>query len=444
MSETYDLIVRGGEVVNHAGRGLADVGVRAGKVAAVGDLAHASAGEVIDATGLAVLPGVIDTQVHFREPGLEWKEDLESGSRAAVLGGVVAVFEMPNTEPTTTDGDALADKLHRARGRMHCDHAFYMGGTHENAAWLGELERLPGCCGVKVFMGASTGTLLVPDDEGVGQILKHINRRAAFHSEDEYRLAERRPLARTGDWTSHPEVRDARSAIQSTERLVRLAEGLGKRIHVLHVTTAEEIEFLSKHKDVASVEVTPQHLTLTAPEAYERLKGFAQMNPPIRELHHQQALWRGIAMGVADVLGSDHAPHTRDEKARPYPASPSGMPGVQTLLPVMLTHVAHGRLTLERLVDMTSHGPQRLFGLADKGRLAEGYDADLTLVDLKARRTLHHADMATRSGWTPFDGFETIGWPVATVIRGRTVMRDDEIVSPHIGEPVRFHETLKG
>ncbi len=442
MAETFDLIVRGGELVNHAGRGLGDVGVRGGKIAAVGDLGQASAGEVIDARGLHVLPGVIDSQVHFREPGLEWKEDLESGSRAAVLGGVTTVFEMPNTEPTTTDADALADKLTRARGRMHCDHAFYVGGTHDNAAFLGEMERLPGCCGVKVFMGASTGSLLVPDDEGVAAVLRHIRRRAAFHSEDEYRLAERRPLARTGDWTSHVEVRDPESAIRSTRRLVALARAVGKRIHVLHVTTAEEIAFLAENKDVASVELTPQHLTLTAPEAYERLKGLAQMNPPIREAHHQRALWRGIEMGVADVLGSDHAPHTLEEKARPYPASPSGMPGVQTLLGVMLTHVAAGRLSLERLVDLTSHGPQRIFGLADKGRMAEGYDADLTLVDLSARRRIAHADMATRSGWTPFDGFEATGWPVATVIRGRTVMRDGEVIAEGTGQPARFLETL--
>ena len=442
MAEAFDLIVRGGEVANHAGRGMADVGVRAGKVAAIGDLGQASAGEIFDATGLTVLPGVIDTQVHFREPGLEWKEDLETGSRAAVLGGVVAVFEMPNTEPTTTDPDALADKLARAKGRMHCDHAFYVGGTHENATFLGELERLPGCCGVKVFMGASTGTLLVQDDEGVEMVLRHVHRRAAFHSEDEYRLAERRPLARTGDWTSHPEVRDPQSAIQSTERLVRIARKLGKRIHVLHVTTAEEIEFLAHNKDVASVELTPQHLTLVGPEAYERLKGFAQMNPPIRDASHQPALWRAIEMGVADVLGSDHAPHTRDEKARPYPASPSGMPGVQTLAPVMLNHVAAGRLSLERFIDLTSHGANRLFGLAEKGRLAEGYDADMTIVDLKARRTLRHEDMATRSGWTPYDGMEVTGWPMATIIRGAVVMREDEIIAPSLGAPIRFQETL--
>ena len=444
MSKTFDLIVRGGELVSHAGRGLADIGIRAGKIAAVGDLAQASAGEVFDAKGLTILPGVIDSQVHFREPGLEWKEDLESGSRAAVLGGVTAVFEMPNTEPTTTDPDALADKLARARHRMHCDHAFYVGGTHDNAAFLGELERLPGCCGIKVFMGASTGTLLVPDDEGVAAVLRNINRRGTFHSEDEYRLAERRPLARTGDWTSHPEVRDAESAIRSTRRLVGLAKALGKRIHVLHVTTADEIAYLADHKDVASVEITPQHLTLTGPQDYERLKGYAQMNPPIRDAYHQAGLWRGIAMGVADVLGSDHAPHTKDEKARPYPASPSGMPGVQTLLPVMLTHVAAGRLSLERLVDLTSHGPQRIFGLADKGRVAEGYDADLTVVDLKARRVISHDDMASRCGWTPFDGFEACGWPMATIVRGRVVMREGEITTASQGEPVRFLETLGG
>ncbi|MGV8930096.1 MAG: dihydroorotase [Brevundimonas sp.] len=442
MTQTYDLIVRGGEVANHAGRGPADVGIIDGRIVIVGDLSQASAGEVFDATGLTVLPGVIDTQVHFREPGLEWKEDLESGSRAAALGGVTAVFEMPNTEPSTTDPEALADKLARARDRMWTDHAFYIGGTHDNAKYLAELERLPGCCGVKVFMGASTGTLLVADDDGVREVLRHVKRRATFHSEDEYRLVERRPLARPGDWTSHPEVRDPESAIMSTRRLVRLAQETGARIHVLHVTTAEEIEFLAGHKDVATVEVTPQHLTLDGDEAYDRLKGLAQMNPPIRNNYHIAGLWRGIEQGVADVLGSDHAPHTLEEKARPYPASPSGMPGVQTLVPVMLTHVAHGRLSLDRFIDLTSHGANRVFGIAGKGRMAEGYDADLTIVDLKAKHVLKHEDMATRSGWTPFDGMECTGKAVATIVRGRVVMKDGELVGTAHGRPVRFQETL--
>ena len=442
MIQTYDLIVRGGEVANHAGRGMADVGVIDGRIAFIGDLSQASASEVVDAKGLTVLPGVIDTQVHFREPGLEWKEDLESGSRAAALGGVVAVFEMPNTEPSTTDPEALADKLVRARDRMWTDHAFYIGGTHGNAKYLAELERLPGCCGVKVFMGASTGTLLVADDDGVREVLRHVKRRATFHSEDEYRLVERRPLARPGDWTSHPEVRDPESAIMSTRRLVRLARETGSRIHVLHVTTAEEVEFLANNKDVATMELTPQHLTLDGDEAYERLKGLAQMNPPIRNNYHIAGLWRGIEQGVADVLGSDHAPHTLEEKARPYPASPSGMPGVQTLVPVMLTHVANGRLSLDRFIDLTSHGANRVFGIAGKGRMAEGYDADLTIVDLTAKHVIRHADMASRCGWTPFDGFEATGKAMATIVRGRVVMRDGELVGKAHGRPVRFQETL--
>jgi dihydroorotase len=442
MTKTYDLIVRGGEVANHAGRGPADVGVIDGRIVYVGDLSQASAGETVDATGLTVLPGVIDTQVHFREPGLEWKEDLETGSRAAALGGVTAVFEMPNTEPNTTDPATLQDKLDRARDRMWTDHAFYIGGTHENAEHLAELERLPGCCGVKVFMGASTGTLLVADDEGVRKVLSNVRRRATFHSEDEYRLVERRPLARAGDWTSHPEVRDAESAIRSTRRLVGLAREVGARIHVLHVSTAEEVRFLADHKDVATAEVTPQHLTLDGDEAYARLKGYAQMNPPIRNEPHIAGLWTGIEQGVFDVLGSDHAPHTIEEKAKPYPASPSGMPGVQTLVPVMLTHVANGRLSLDRFIDLTSHGANRVFGIAGKGRMAEGYDADLTIVDLKAKHVISHADMATRAGWTPFDGFEATGKAVATIVRGRVVMKDGELIGSAHGRPVRFQETL--
>ena len=444
MTQTYDLIVRGGEVANHAGRGLADVGVIDGKIAFIGDLSQASAEETFDATGLTVLPGVIDTQVHFREPGLEWKEDLETGSRAAALGGVVAVFEMPNTNPNTTDPATMEDKLARAKDRMWTDHAFYVGGTHENADYLGELERLPGCCGVKVFMGASTGDLLIADDDGVRKVLSNVRRRATFHSEDEYRLVERRGLARTGDWTSHPEVRDAESAIRSTRRLVGLAKETGARIHVLHVTTRDEMEYLRFHKDVATVEITPQHLTLVGPEAYERLGSYAQMNPPIRSQEHVDALWLwGMQQGVADVLGSDHAPHTKEEKAKPYPASPSGMPGVQTLVPLMLTHVANGRLSLERFIDLTSGGAQRVFGTANKGRMAVSYDADLTIVDLKAKRTITHDQQATRCGWTPFDGVEATGWPMATIVRGRVVMQDGELIGSAHGRPVRFQETLR-
>ncbi|AZU04880.1 dihydroorotase [Glycocaulis alkaliphilus] len=442
MSETFDTLIKGGTIVSHAGRMKADIGIRDGRFAAIGDLSAASAGEVIDAKGLHVLPGVIDTQVHFREPGLEWKEDLESGSRAAALGGVVCVFEMPNTNPATTTPELMADKVKRGTHRMHTDFAFYAGATKENVHLLREMELMAGCCGVKVFMGASTGDLLVDTDEGVAAVLNVIERRAAFHSEDEFRLADRRALARHGDWTSHVEVRDDIAAMQSTQRLVRLAREAGKRIHVLHISTADEIDYLQHHKDVASVEVTPQHLTLAAPECYERLGAYAQMNPPVRNAKHREGLWRGVDQGIADILGSDHAPHTVEEKSKPYPASPSGMPGVQTLVPLMLDHVSKGRLTLERFVDLTSHGPQRVFGLANKGRIAAGYDADLTLVDLHAVRTIEESWLASRCGWSPFTGDTVTGWPMATIVRGKVVMRDDELVTPSTGEAARFVETL--
>jgi dihydroorotase len=442
MSAAYDLVLKDGRVFTPGGLVEADVAVRDGRIAAIGSFPAETAGQVFEAKGLHVLPGVIDTQVHFREPGLEWKEDLESGSRAAALGGVTAVFEMPNTDPPTTTPDLMADKLRRARGRMHVDHAFYAGATHDNGAELREMERMPGCCGVKVFMGASTGSLLVEDDAGVANVLAAISRRAAFHSEDEMRLAERRKLARQGDWTSHTDVRDAEAAIHSTVRLIRLARAAGKRIHILHVTTEEEMELIAAARDVATCEVTPQHLTLEAPEAYERLKGFAQMNPPIREARHREGLWRAVRQGIPDVVGSDHAPHTLEEKARPYPASPSGMPGVQTLVPIMLTHLADRRLSLERFVDLTSAGAQRVFNIAGKGRIARGYDADFTVVDLSARRTITREWGASRCGWTPFEGFEAKGWPVATIIRGMVVMCEDTLIAPGAGQPVRFGEAL--
>lgn len=440
---TYDLILRGGTVVTPGGETRTDIGVRGERIVSIGDLTGASAGETYDATGLHILPGVIDSQVHFREPGLDWKEDLETGARSAALGGVVAVFEMPNTNPSTTSPEMLADKLARAKGRMDIDHAFYAGATHHNVGVLAEMEATPGCCGVKVFMGASTGDLLVQDDAGVEAVLRAIKRRAAFHSEDEYRLAERRELAVTGDWQSHIVVRDVEAAVSSTRRLLRIARACGKRIHVLHISTAEEMELLRDAKDVASVEVLPNHLTLAAPDCYERLKGYAQQNPPVREAHHRDALWRALNAGIVDVLATDHAPHTIEEKERPYPASPSGMPGVQTFVPVMLTHVNDGKLSLQRFVELTSAGPQRVFGLADKGRIAEGYHADFTVVDLKRKETITAEWSKSKCGWTQFDGFEATGWPVATIVRGGFVMRDGDIVAKGGGKPVRFNETLE-
>jgi dihydroorotase len=441
MSETYEFLFRNGTVVNQDGTGTHDVAVRDGRIAAIGDIDPRRAGKVIDCTGLHILPGVIDSQVHFREPGAEQKEDLETGSRAAVLGGVTSVFEMPNTNPTTTSADALVDKITRGRHRMHCDFAFWVGGTRENVDAIPELERLPGAAGIKVFIGSSTGNLLVADDEGIAAILSKTRRRAAFHSEDEMRLESRKSLRVEGDPSSHPVWRDEIAAMQATERLVSIARRTGARIHVLHISTAEEIDYLAQHKDVATAEATPHHLTLCADD-YARLGTLLQMNPPIRDARHRTGIWKGIADGVIDVLGSDHAPHTLEEKAKTYPASPSGMTGVQTLVPIMLDHVNAGRLTLERLVDLTSAGPSRIFGMARKGRIAVGYDADLTIVDMKRRETITNKWIASRAAWTPYDGKRVIGWPVGTIVRGRRVMWDGELTAPSQGEPISFLEAL--
>jgi len=442
MADTYDLIIRGGVAATPNGIAPADIAVRDGRIAAIGRVAGTAA-DNLDAKGLHILPGVIDTQVHMREPGLEHKEDLGTGTAAAALGGVTAVFEMPNTKPSTLTAADLADKLARAEGRAWCDVAFFVGAAAENAERLGELERLPGCAGVKIFMGSSTGSLLVAEDRDILQALRSGRRRVAVHAEDEARLRERYALVRDGaDPTMHPVWRDVETAAIATQRLMRLAREAGRRVHVLHVTTAEEMAILATNKDIATVETTPQHLTLVAPDCYERLGTLAQMNPPIRDIRHRDALWQAVGDGVVDCIGSDHAPHTREEKEKPYPQSPSGMPGVQTLLPLLLDHMNAGRLTLERLIDLTSTGPARIYGIAGKGRIAVGYDADLTLVDLGARRTIRAAWIASRCGWTPFDGMTVTGWPAATVVRGHVVMRDDQLVGSPVGQSVRFTETL--
>jgi dihydroorotase len=441
MSIHVDLILKSGTVVNHDGAGQRDIAVKNGRIVAIGDMSGLAAGKTLDCRNLHILPGVIDSQVHFREPGIEHKEDLETGSRAAVMGGVTAVFEMPNTKPTTTTAATLADKVARAKNRMFSDFAFYVGGTKETLSTIADLEQQEGSAGIKVFAGSSTGDLLVEDDAGLEAIISRLSRRAAFHSEDEMRLRARMPFQVAGDAASHPVWRDVEAARLCTERLLRIARKHGKRIHVLHISTAEELPLLAAHRDIATVEVTPHHLTLSADD-YARLGTKLQMNPPVREARHREALWHAIRFGLVDVLGSDHAPHTLEEKAKPYPQSPSGMTGVQTLVPVMLNHVNNGKLTLERFVDLTSHGPQRIFGLAGKGRIMEGYDADFTIVDMKRTQVISDNWIESRSQWTPYDGVKVKGWPVGTLVRGRTVMWSGEITSPAQGQPVRFLEAL--
>ncbi|KYG65591.1 dihydroorotase [Bdellovibrio bacteriovorus] len=448
--KTYDLILKGGTCLlpNPSGTGLieqlADVAISNGRIEKIADLINEPAAKVMNLKGLHVLPGVIDSQVHFREPGLEHKEDLETGTRAAVLGGVTTIFEMPNTNPSTTTKEAFEDKLNRAKNRAHANYAFFMGGAHDNVDKIAQLEMLPHCSGVKIFMGSSTGTLLVEDDDTLEKILMQGHRRVIFHSEDEMRLRERKHIAvEKADPHFHHVWRDVETAVNSTRRLLRLARKTGRRIHVLHISTGDEMEMLKEAKDIATVEVLPQHLTLFAPDCYDKLGTYAQQNPPIREKHHLERIWKAVLDGTVDVIGSDHAPHTKEEKNRPYPASPSGVPGVQTLVPIMLNHVHEGRMPLKRFVEMVTENPRKVFGVKNKGRLEVGYDADITVVDLKKKKTITNDWIASRCGWTPFDGMQVTGWPTHTIVGGHIVMENDQVVMPSMGQAVDFIETSK-
>ncbi|WP_221794257.1 dihydroorotase [Oceanobacter mangrovi] len=442
MNQHAELLLSGGTLVTPNGSQVADIACRAGRIVAIGELGQWRADQHLNLAGLHVLPGVIDSQVHFRQPGLEHKETIEAGSRGAVLGGVTGFFEMPNTNPLTLSGADLQAKLAIASRSSWCDYAFYIGGSAANCTDMRALEQLPGCAGIKVFMGSSFGDLLTDNDEILRQLVQNGHRRMAVHAEDQARLLQRKQqFVGSHDVQLHPLWRDEQSALLATQKVVRMAEEAGRRLHVLHVSTAAEMELLAQHKRLVSVEVTPHHLTLTAPDCYQQLGTLAQMNPPIREQRHQDALWAAINNGLVDVIGSDHAPHTLREKQQPWPDAPSGMTGVQTLLPIMLDHVHAGRLTLQRLVDLTSAGPARIFGLAGKGRLAVGYDADFSIVDLQARRTISSEWITSLSGWTPYDGRGVTGWPIHTIIRGQAVVLDESLCGQPAGRPIQFLET---
>ncbi len=443
MSENYDLLLKNGKVVLPDGIKEINVGVVKGKIQAISDNSNISADEIFDCRGLHVLPGVIDSQVHFREPGNEHKETLESGMKSAAMGGVTAVFEMPNTNPLTITNEAIDDKLERAKKSPWTDYAFYLGGTEHYAKDLAKWENMKGVCGIKIFMGASTGDLLSASDDELEAVLSNGKRVVAIHAEDEYIMQENKKtiLGNSNDVKLHGKWRSEESCLSATTRLLRIARKHNRRVHVLHITTAQEMELLAKNKDIASVEVLPIHLTLHAPECYERLGTFAQQNPPVRETHHQDALWEAVRNGTVDIIGSDHAPHTIKEKNETYPNTPSGTPAVQTMVPIMLNHVNEGRLTLDRLVELWSYGPERIHKLSTKGKIEIGYDADFTIVDLKKKKTITNEQQCSISKWTPFDGKEVTGWPISTIIRGNIVMRNDELCSTPIGEPIKFKET---
>ena len=442
-SVNYNLCLKNGKAMIDDQLVSTNIYSNDGKIALLSDKSFSS-DKSIDCTNLVILPGVIDSQVHFREPGLEGKETLESGMLSAVAGGVTSIFEMPNTNPLTITPETIEDKLSRAAKGAWSDYAFYLGGTMRTSPNLSEWENLKGVCGIKIFMGASTGDLMTATDEEVESVVANGRRVIAVHAEDQMIMMKNLIdiLGDSNDVSMHCKWRSPESCLSATKRVVSLARKHNRRVHILHITTKEEMEFLSKNKDVASVELLANHLTLHAPECYEKMGTLAQQNPPIREKHHQDSLWRALNNDVVDIIASDHAPHTLDEKSKIYPDSPSGTPGVQTLVPIMLNHVNNGKLSLNKLVSLWSYGPERVHRIHNKGRIKIGYDADFTLVDMKKEMIITNKQQKSKSQWTPYDGMKVKGWPTHTIVRSNIVMCDDEILGQPIGQQVKFKETL--
>lgn len=435
----YDLILKNGTAIFPWGESKADIGVRDGRIASLSVTASDGAAQVVNAAGLHILPGLIDSHVHFRDPGMPDVETIETGTRGAALGGVTTVLDMPNTAKPVIDKEMLDWKYAHISRNAHVDVGMYIGATRENIPEIPMLETQPGVCAVKLFAASSTGSLLIADDAGIEALFRSGRRRIAIHSEDEYRLQARKSMFHQGQpYATHAEWRDAECAFLGTRRVVALARKTGRPIHILHTSTAEELNYLGQCRDIATVEVLVNHLTQYGPDCYDRLGSLAVMNPPLRDRPHFEASWAALQDGRVDIVSSDHAPHALEKKQNPWPDCPAGLTGVQTIVPVMLDHVNAGRLSLSRLVDLMAAGPARVYHMPTKGRLAVGFDADFTLVDMGRKQRITNAMMATPVKWTPFDGVTVQGWPVGTIVRGHYVMRDGVLVEENRGRPVSF------
>ena len=433
-----DLIIKNGSCYIDGKLEKQDIGIKNTKISKIGTIKTESSKEIFDAQNLIVLPGCIDTQVHFREPGSIEAEDLNSGSKAAVVGGITGVFEMPNTNPPTSNKKEFQNKLNLAKNRMYCNYAFYFGATPSNSKDISDLKDLDGCCGVKLFAGSSTGNLLVDKEEDIENVFKHTSKIISVHSEDEEILNKRKKLIENGNVLSHPIWRNEECAMSSTRKIVKIAKRLNKKAHILHVTTKEEVDFLSQNKGLITFEITPQHLTLFSPDCYQKLGTYAQMNPPIREKAHYDRLWYAIKNNFNDTIGSDHAPHLKENKEKSYPDSPAGMPGVQTLMPVMLNHVNDGKLSLKQLINFVCENPVKIFGIKNKGFIKEGFDADFTIVDMNKKILIKNENIESKCGWSPFNGYELKGTPVSTIIAGNIKMKDGNIIGDPTGKPMKF------
>ena len=433
------LIIKNGFLVSSNEIVKKDILIKNGKIEKIESELNIECDNIIDAHNLYIIPGAIDPQVHFREPGLTHKEDIASGSRAAVAGGVTTFFEMPNTNPATITSELLSQKFDIASKTSVANYSFFLGATPDN---FSEIANMRDNCGLKIFMGSSTGDLLVDSDAALDEIFKQCNKVIAIHSEDEAILQK---IAKEGigeNFTDHPKARPVEAAVTSTVKAIKLALKYKKRLHILHLSTAEEVEIIRKHKhtNLITAETTPQHLLLSAPSIYEEKGAFAQMNPPIRGQRHQDELWRGLLDGTIECIATDHAPHTLEEKKLPYGKSPAGMPGVQTSLPLMLNEVSNKKITIEQVVEWMCENPAKVYNIKNKGFLKTGYDADITILDMNLEKIISSSEMESKCGWTVFDGQKIKGAPIITIVNGNIVYKNGKILDTVKGQPVQFNE----
>ncbi|MEO1430102.1 MAG: dihydroorotase [Cyanobacteria bacterium J06633_8] len=432
------LLIRRARIVLPSGEFIVgDVLTRNGKILKVSpsDI-NDTPTRVIDADGLTLLPGVIDPQVHFREPGLEHKEDLFTASCACAKGGVTSFLEMPNTRPLTITQEALNDKLERASSKCLVNYGFFIGATADNLSELLHANPTPG---IKIFMGSMHGPLLVDPQEILEGIFASGEILIAVHAEDQSRLRQRREeFANIHDVAIHSQIQDNQAALIATQRALKLSKKYRRRLHILHMSTAEEANLLREDKPSwVTAEVTPQHLLLNK-TAYEEIGTLAQMNPPLRTSHDNEVLWQALLDGVIDFIATDHAPHTLEEKAQVYPKTPSGMPGVETSLPLMLTAAEEGRCSVAQVVNWMSTAVASAYSIPNKGLIAPGYDADLVLVDLNSRKKVRREELVTKCGWSPFEGWNLTGWPVTTIVGGEIVYHKGELNTEIRGKPLNF------
>ena len=417
-------LIRGATCVLLDGQQRVNLLIEDEKILGIDPPSTSKADEVVDATGLYLLPGVIDDQVHFREPGLEHKEDLHTGSLACAKGGVTTFFEMPNTNPTTTTLEALEDKLQRAASKCVVNFGFYVGATGHNVEVLQQAERTPG---IKIFIGSSTGDLLVDEQEALERIFAETTLPICAHCEDETTVrANREAIGGGSTYQDHSRIRDHKAALISTQRAVALSIKHKHQFHVLHVSTAQEAEFLKDRPSWVSAEACPHHLFFNIDD-YDRLGSLVQMNPSIKTADDNKALWQALRDGVIEVVATDHAPHTLDEKRQPYPKSPSGLPAVENSLALMLDAAHRGFCTIEQIAEWMCAAPARIWHVQEKGEIREGYDADLVLVDLNMTQTIRNEQQLTKSGWSPWHGIELTGCPVRTWVLGKTVYAEGNV-----------------